>query len=164
MKKTRTSPIAGATRYQGRQRSLTARARISAPAPRAPAPTTSSAAETRRRRRRRRRTARAGRPGPVARPRTPPPRGSQRGYRETPLRRGALVDPAVEHHRDAVGDHHRLRLIVGNVDGGDPNLALERAHVKAHLLPELGVEVGERLVEQQDVGGYDERSREGRAL
>ncbi len=75
--------------------------------------------------------------------------------------RRQLVDAPVEHDGDAVGDHHRLRLIVGDIDRGDPDLLLQRAHIEAHLFPELGVQVGERLVEQQHVGGDDQCSREG---
>ena len=74
------------------------------------------------------------------------------------------MDPAVEHHRDPVGDHHRLSLVVGDVDSGDSNLLLQRANIEAHFLSELGVEVGQRLVEQQDVGDDDERPRERSAL
>ena len=78
--------------------------------------------------------------------------------------RRQLVDAPVEHDGDAVGDHHRLRLIVGDIDRGDPDLLLQRAHIEAHLFPELGVQVGERLVEQQHVGSDDQGARKSRPL
>ena len=55
-------------------------------------------------------------------------------------------------HRDAVGERQRLLLVVGHVDRRDAELALQLADLRAHLHAELGVEVGQRLVEQQDVG------------
>ena len=60
-----------------------------------------------------------------------------------------LLDAALVHHRDAVGGDHRLGLVVGDVDRGDAELVVQAPDLEAHLLAQIGVEVGERLVEQQ---------------
>ena len=66
-------------------------------------------------------------------------------------RRADLLQHALCHHRDAVGEGHRLDLVVGDVDGGDADLALQVLDLRPHLHPELGVEVGERLVHQEEL-------------
>jgi hypothetical protein len=69
------------------------------------------------------------------------------------LRRTDLPrESARAHHRDPVGDRQRLLLVVRHVDGGDAELLLQLADLAAHLDAQLGVEVGERLVEQQHLG------------
>ena len=45
-----------------------------------------------------------------------------------------------------------------------PSWLLQLADLDPHLLAQLGVEVGERLVEQQHVGPDDERARQRHAL
>src|SRR5262249_41564345 len=62
------------------------------------------------------------------------------------------------HDRDPVGERQRFLLIVGDVDRRDAELLLERANFTPHLDPDLGVQVRERLVEEQDVGGQHEGS------
>jgi hypothetical protein len=66
----------------------------------------------------------------------------------------------VAHHRDAVRHRQRLELVVGDVEDGDAGLALDALELDAHVLAQLGVEVRERLVEQQHVGLADERAPE----
>ena len=66
--------------------------------------------------------------------------------------------------RHAVGERERLLLVVGHVDRGDAELALEPADLRAHLDADLGVEVRERLVEQQDVRIQHQRARQGHPL
>ena len=39
-----------------------------------------------------------------------------------------------------------------------PQLLLQPADLRAHLHPDLGVEIGQRLVEQQDVGVQHQRA------
>ena len=73
------------------------------------------------------------------------------------LRRPALGDAAVVHDRDPVRHRERLLLVVGDVDEGDPDLALDRLQLDLHLLAELQVQGAERLVEQQHLGPVDER-------
>ena len=43
------------------------------------------------------------------------------------LRTSYLLDPPVLHDHDLIGDGQRLLLIVGDVDEGDPQAALQRA-------------------------------------
>ena len=75
-----------------------------------------------------------------------------------------LADFAVRHHHEPVRDGQRLLLVVRHHDGGEAELALQLADLDAHLLAQLGVEIGERLVEQQHVGPDRERARERDAL
>jgi hypothetical protein len=65
--------------------------------------------------------------------------------------RELLEDPALE-HRDPVAERHRLGLVVGDVDRGDPEPPLQAGDLGAHLAAQLGVEVGQRLVEQERLG------------
>ncbi len=58
---------------------------------------------------------------------------------------------AMRQHRDAVGQGQRLGLIMRDVDGRLAEPALQAAELVAHLDPQLQVQVGERLVEHQDL-------------
>ena len=60
-----------------------------------------------------------------------------------------LLDAALRHDRDPVRHRQRFALVVGDVDEGDADLALDLAQFGAHVLAELEVERRERLVEQQ---------------
>ena len=80
------------------------------------------------------------------------------------LRRAGLLDLAGVHHRDHVGGGHRLGLVVGDVDRGVAVLVVQAAHLEAHLLAQVGVEVGQRLVEQQRLRLDDQRARQRDAL
>ena len=80
------------------------------------------------------------------------------------LRRAELVDPAGIHHRDQVGRRHRLGLVVGDVDRGVAVFVVQPADLETHLLAQIGVEVGERLVEQQRFRLDDQRARQRHAL
>ena len=75
-----------------------------------------------------------------------------------------LLDPAVAHDDDHVAHRQRLLLVVGHVDEGDPDLALELLELDLHLVAELAVERAERLVEQQHRRVVDERPSQGDAL
>ena len=79
-------------------------------------------------------------------------------------RRADLLDAPLVHHRDLVRQRERLALVVRHVDGGDPQLALQPLQLEAHLLAQLGVEVGQRLVEQQQRRLHHQRARERQAL
>ncbi len=65
------------------------------------------------------------------------------------LWRPALGDAPIVHDRDPVRHRQRLLLVVGDVDEGDPDLALDLLELDLHLAPQLQVERAERLVEQQ---------------
>ena len=80
------------------------------------------------------------------------------------LRRADLLDDALVHHDDAVRHGERLLLVVRHHDGGDAEPALQRADLVAQAHPHLGVEGGERLVEQQQARRGRERARQRHAL
>ena len=65
------------------------------------------------------------------------------------LRRVDLLQVAVLEHGDPVAHRHRLDLVVGDVDRGDGEVALEAGDLGPHLDAQLGVEVGQRLVHQE---------------
>ena len=75
-----------------------------------------------------------------------------------------LLDTPFVHDRDLVGQGERLALIVRHVDGGDLQLALQTLQLEAHLLAELGVQVRQRLIEQQERRLHRQRARERQAL
>jgi hypothetical protein len=74
------------------------------------------------------------------------------------------VGDAGIHHDQPVGQRHRLDLVVGDVDRGDAELALQPLDLEPHLHPQLGVEVGERLVEQEHRGLAHDGAAHGDAL
>src|SRR6266849_4620447 len=66
-------------------------------------------------------------------------------------RRADLLDAPVPHHGDAVAERHRLDLVVGHVHRGDGDALAQALELDAHVGPELGIEVGQRLVEQKNL-------------
>jgi hypothetical protein len=58
----------------------------------------------------------------------------------------------VLHHRDPVAKAHGLDLVVRHVDCRGPDLAVEPLDLVARVVPELRVQVRERLVEQEHAG------------
>jgi len=79
-------------------------------------------------------------------------------------RRADLLDDAGVHHHDQVRDAHRLGLVVRDVDGRDADALLQLADLDAHLLAQLGVEVGQGFVEQQQPRLHHQAARERDAL
>src|SRR5229473_3584824 len=69
-----------------------------------------------------------------------------------------LLDAAMVHDRDAVRCRHRLGLVVGDIDRGDAEFIVQTADLAAHFLAQIGVEVGERLVQQQDFRLHHQRA------
>ena len=63
----------------------------------------------------------------------------------------ALLQHAVVQHGDAIAHRHRLDLVVGDVDGRDAEPLLQRGDLGAGLDAELGVEVRQRLVHEEDL-------------
>ena len=55
------------------------------------------------------------------------------------------------HHGDAVAHRHGLDLVVGHVEVGGLQAAVQLADLGAGLHAQLGVEVGQRLVHQEDL-------------
>ena len=72
------------------------------------------------------------------------------------LRRPDLLHQSPFHHHDAVAQAHRLDLVMGDEDRGDAELALKELQLVAGIGAQLGVQVAQRLVEQQDLRlGHD---------
>src|SRR5262249_17280269 len=65
------------------------------------------------------------------------------------LGRAELLYLPTVHDRNAVGDHHRLALIVSDIDAGDLELAEQRFDLKPHVLAQRRIKVAQGLVEQQ---------------
>ena len=80
------------------------------------------------------------------------------------LRRTDLVNVAVLHDNDAVGERHSLGLVVGNVHKGGVDTFSELDDLRAHLVSELCVKVGERLVHQENLGVTDHGTSDGNTL
>jgi hypothetical protein len=80
------------------------------------------------------------------------------------LRAPPLHDVAAVHQDDGVGDREGLLLVVGDVDGGDPDGLLEPPHLDAEPLAHLGVEVRQGLVHQEDAGLDHQRPGHRHAL
>src|SRR5450759_3359659 len=71
-------------------------------------------------------------------------------------RGGDLLNDALAQDGDPVPQGHGLGLVVGDVDGGDAEPALQPRDLGTHLPAQLGVEVGQRLVEEEGVGLPDD--------
>ena len=77
---------------------------------------------------------------------------------------GELLDDAALHHGDAVGQRQRLDLVMRDIDHGVAELLVELLDLDPQLVAQLGVEVGKRLVEQEDVDIAHQRPADGDAL
>src|SRR4029453_10423978 len=75
-----------------------------------------------------------------------------------------LLDLSSLHHGDAAGYGERLFLVMSDVDGRDVQALLQFANLAAHVDAQSRVQVGQRLVEQQNLRAYDERAGDGDAL
>ena len=80
------------------------------------------------------------------------------------LRRIQLLEQAFVHHGDTVSHRHRLDLVVRDVDRGPTDPLVELLQLRARLDAELRVEVGERLVHQEDRRLPRDRASDGHAL
>ena len=67
-----------------------------------------------------------------------------------PLGRIELLDQPALHHRDPVREGHRLGLVMGDIDKGGFELLMQPLDQAAHGKPQRGIEVGERLIHQED--------------
>ncbi len=75
-----------------------------------------------------------------------------------------LLDDAVMHDDDLVGHGHRLDLVVGDVDGGGLEALVQLLDLGAHRDAQLGVEIRQRLVEQEDLRVAHDGAAHGDAL
>src|SRR6267378_4036348 len=66
--------------------------------------------------------------------------------------RADLLDAARIHDHDLVRHGHRLDLVVSHVDRRRLQSLVQRLDLGAHRYPELRVEVGKRLIEQEHLG------------
>ena len=71
-----------------------------------------------------------------------------------------LLDTAAVHDHDAIRQAHRLVLIVRHINGGRAQAPLQASELATHLHTQLGVEVGQRLIEQQQVRLHDQCTRQ----
>ena len=92
--------------------------------------------------------------------------GDEPGPRKAiePRRLVLLLHMAGVHHGDPVRQRQRLGLVVRHVDERDADLLLQVDELELHVLAQLGVEGGQRLVEQQHRRMRDQRARDGDAL
>ncbi len=79
-------------------------------------------------------------------------------------RRARLLDLAGIHHADHVRSRHRLGLVVRHIDRRVAILVVQSANLEAHLLAQVGVEVRQRLIEQQSLRLHDQRASKRHAL
>ena len=79
-------------------------------------------------------------------------------------RRAHLHDFPLAHDHDAVGQRHRFRLVVGDINPGHADLLLQVLEEGAGFQPQFGVEIAQRFVEQEDLRLIDDRPRQRRAL
>ena len=75
-----------------------------------------------------------------------------------------LFDDAVAQHDDGIGERHGLDLVVGDVDDGGLQFLVEARDLDAHVHPQLGIEVGQGLVEQEDLRIAHDGAADGDAL
>ncbi|MNT26223.1 hypothetical protein D3C72_1617830 [compost metagenome] len=75
-----------------------------------------------------------------------------------------LLDIALVHHHQPVGQRHGFHLIMGDEDRCGGETLVQLADFRAHGHTQLGVEVGERLVEQKHRRFADDGAGHGDAL
>ena len=86
------------------------------------------------------------------------------GMVENLLRGADLLDVTVAHDDDTVAQRHGLGLVVGDVDESGVDALAQLDDLRAHLVAELGVEVGQGLVHQHDLRVTHDRAANGDTL
>ena len=79
-------------------------------------------------------------------------------------RRSHLLDVAGLQHDDLVGHGHGLHLIVGHIDHRGIQLLMQTGEFDAHLYPQRGVEVRQRLIEQEHLRVAHDSAADGYPL
>ncbi|MGY4546710.1 hypothetical protein ACVMDO_002139 [Bradyrhizobium sp. USDA 4513] len=79
-------------------------------------------------------------------------------------RRRDLREPAVDQDRDAVGDRHRLAIVLGDVEHGGSAAPQQVRQLEPHLVAQLCVDIAQRIIQQQNIRIADQRPRQRRAL
>jgi hypothetical protein len=80
------------------------------------------------------------------------------------VRRADLLHRAARQHDDLVGERHRLDLIVRHVDHRGLQLVVQPRELQPHLHAQRGVEVRQRLVEQEHLRLARDRAADRDAL
>src|SRR5215472_18905487 len=81
------------------------------------------------------------------------------------VERGAhLLHIALLHDHDAVGHGHGLELVMGDIDHGGAEPLMQRLDLRTHQNAQLGVEIAERLIEEEDLGVAHDGAAHGDAL
>jgi hypothetical protein len=98
--------------------------------------------------------------------RAPDERGDEDvGRGPVDLRRcSQLKQPPLIHDRDPIAERHRLDLVVGDVDRGRRHALMDPSELGPKLRAQLGVEVREWLVEQEDLWASRQRPAHRDAL
>lgn len=71
-------------------------------------------------------------------------------------RRADLLDATVIDHRQSSAQGHGLFLIVGHVHGGHAPLGVDPLNLPPKLAAKVGIQMGERFIQEQNAGRSDE--------
>ena len=75
-----------------------------------------------------------------------------------------LLDDAVMQHDDLVGHGHGFHLVMRHIDGGGLQPLMQFLDFGAHLHAQFGIEIGQRLIEQEDFRIADDGPAHGDTL
>src|SRR5947207_3628843 len=78
--------------------------------------------------------------------------------------RSDLFERAIAKKRDAIGKRHRFFLIVGDEKKSDADFTLQGLELGLHFFAKVGVESGERFVQEKKFRAIDERAGKRNAL
>ena len=79
-------------------------------------------------------------------------------------RRAYLFNKPGAQHDNAVCERHRLDLVVGDIDHGHAEVAMQLGDLDAHLGAQFSVEIGQGFVEQEKLWLAHDRAADGDAL
>ena len=80
------------------------------------------------------------------------------------VRRADLLDDTFTHHHDLGGKRHRLDLVMRDIDHRGPEALMQLFDFIPHFHPQLGIQVGKRLVKEKQLGITDQRAAHGDPL
>ncbi len=78
--------------------------------------------------------------------------------------RSDLLDAPGVHDDDAIGHGHRLDLVVRDIDRRVVEFVVQAADFEAHVAAKIRIEIGQRLIQQKNVGLGRQRPRQRDAL
>ena len=79
-------------------------------------------------------------------------------------RRAKLLDNATIEHRDTRSHRHGFRLVMGDIDKGGLYTLVDLRDLRARLHAQLGIQVRERLIQQEHLSRAHECATQGDAL